>query len=322
MIDFFEKLSEEIKNHDEIILMTHSTPDLDGLGSAIVLSEVIKQYGKECYIVAPKNLINKTLNKALNYLSENGMILPFKYEKIISDNNSLLIILDVHESKLLESEEVLSKIKDRCVIDHHLTINKKIESKYEFIDDNMSSTVEILCTYLKYKDVKVDSIYYTLLLAGLYQYTNYFTLKTTSDTFLVASYLIKMGADNKVEHDFLKESMESAIARYEYIKKCDKLNDNVYLCVIDDRTCSNITVAKIADEMLKFEEVNLAFAVGVKENGQIVLSGRSCDNIDVCSIMKKFGGGGHFGAAAASISDNTIDEVIDKLKNIVRGNEL
>ena len=88
------------------------------------------------------------------------------------------------------------------------------------------------------------------------------------------------------------------------------------MCIIDDRQCSNITVAKVADEMLKFEEVELAFALGINYDGQIILSGRSCDNIDVCSIMKKFGGGGHFGAAAACISDNTMDEVIIKLKKI------
>ena len=33
--DFFKKLTDEINGHERIILMTHSTPDLDGMGSAI-----------------------------------------------------------------------------------------------------------------------------------------------------------------------------------------------------------------------------------------------------------------------------------------------
>lgn len=319
MMDFFEKLTDEIKIHDEIILMTHRTPDLDGLGSALVLFEIVKSFDKKCFIVAPKNLINKTLNKALNYLSESGMQFPFKYEKNIKDNNSLLIVLDTQNQELTESKDILS-FKHRCVIDHHcLAINKIKSNLCEYLDSDKSSVAEILCDYLKYLDINLDSKYYTLLLAGLYQDTNYFTLNVTSDTFECASYLVSKGANINLQHDFLKESMLSVIKRYNYIKKCEEIDDNVYLSLIDDRMCTSITVAKLADEMLKFEEVVMAFAVGLKEDGQVVISGRSCDNRDVCYVMKKFGGGGHFGAAAACVSDSSIDEVIDKLKKIVRG---
>lgn len=320
MIDFFKKLTLEIKNHDRIILMTHQIPDLDGLGSAIAFSEIVKSFGKECCIVAPKNLINKTLNKALKYLSDSGIFVPFKYEKSFEYGNDLLIILDVQESRLTECEKLLFDINDRCVIDHHSSGLTVIENNAcEYLDDSKSSTVQIICEYMKYLGLELDFEYNTVLLAGLYQDTNYFTLKTTPETFDTASYLLKRGADIMLSHYFLKESMSSAIKKYDDIKRVKKIDRGVYLCVIDDRKCTNITVAKIADELLKFDDVNLAFAIGEKRNGDVVISGRSCDNIDVCSMMRKLGGGGHFGAAAALVHGGSISEAQDKLVEIVRG---
>lgn len=320
MIDFFEKLTLEIKRHDRIILMTHQIPDLDGLGSAIALSEIVKSFGKECCIVAPKNLINKTLNKALKYLSDCGVVIPFKYEESFKYGNDLLIVLDVQEEKLTECGKLISIIKDRCVIDHHSSGLTVIDDNVcEYLDDSMSSTVQIICSYMQYLGIEIDYEYNTVLLAGLYQDTNYFTLKTTSETFDTASYLLNSGADIMLSHYFLKESMRSAIKKYEDIKKVRKIDNNVYISIVDDRKCTNITVAKIADELLKFDDVNLAFAIGEKRNGDVVISGRSCDNIDVCSMMKQLGGGGHFGAAAALVHDGTIDDVYEKLIQIVRG---
>ena len=116
MKKFFDRLKNSIDKHDRIVLMTHSVPDLDGLGSAIAFSEIVKKMGKECFIVAPKKLINKTLNKAITYLEEEGKVIPFKYEKAI--NGDLLVIFDTCEDNLVECLDILS-IKDKFIIDHH-----------------------------------------------------------------------------------------------------------------------------------------------------------------------------------------------------------
>ena len=40
-MNVFDKLTESIKNHNLIILMTHARPDLDGMGSAFILAFLI-----------------------------------------------------------------------------------------------------------------------------------------------------------------------------------------------------------------------------------------------------------------------------------------
>ena len=317
MNDFFKKLTYQMDKHDRIILMTHSTPDLDGMGSAMAFSEIVRKLGKECYIVAPKNLINKSLIKAINYLEENKKLIPFKYEKTIGENNDLLIIFDTEEENLVECENLL-KIKDKIVIDHHSKGINLIESSLSYLDENMSSTIEIVCEYLKYLDISLDKYYYTVMFAGLYVDTNSFTLKVTTKTFENASFLIKGGADSIKWQYFLKNSMEDILNLYSYIEKCVKLDKDIYLCEVDDRFSTSIDLAMIANKILKFEGVKMAFAIGMASPSLVLISARSNGEVDVSKIMKEFGGGGHFSAAAAKIESDEVEDVISHLKKYLR----
>lgn len=313
MKEYFERLTNSINSHEKIVLMTHSVPDLDGLGSAIAFCEIVKKLGKKCEIVAPKKLINKTLNKGIQYLKDEGFIIPFKYEKSI--DGDMLVIFDASENYLIECPDLLT-MKDRFIIDHH-SLGDDIISGDMFLDDSKSSTVEIICEYLKYLDLQIDSRIYTVLYAGLYQDSNGFVLKTLPRTFEIASYLLTSGANINLSYSILKESMESITSRYDYIKKSEEISDGIYLCVLDDRQCTRMTLAKVADEMIRFEEASAAIAVGRHGNYTLV-SARSCGNVDVFSFMKKLGGGGHFGAAAARC-DESIENIILKIKKIVMG---
>ena len=317
MKEFFKKLTDEINSHERIILMTHSVPDLDGMGSAIAFSEIIKKLGKECYIVAPKKLINKSLIKAINYLEENDIIVPFKYEKTIDGDNDLLIIFDTEEKNLVESADLL-KIKDKVVIDHHSKGLNLIESSLSYLNDSMSSTIEIVCEYLQYLDISLEKYYYTVMFAGLYVDTNSFTLKVTSRTFEIASFLIKGGAESIKWQYFLKNSMEDILNLYSYIEKCVKLDKDIYLCEVDDRFSTSIDLAMIANKILKFEGVKMAFAIGMACPSLVLISARSNGEVDVSKIMREFGGGGHFSAAAAKVESESVEDVISHLKKYLR----
>lgn len=317
MNDFFKNLTDVINNHNRIILMTHGTPDLDGMGSAIAFSEILNKLGKECYIVAPKKLINKSLIKAINYLEENNKVIPFKYEKTIDGDDSLLIVFDTEEKNLVECEDLL-RIKDKVVIDHHSKGLNIIESSLSYLNENMSSTIEIVCEYLKYLHISLDKYFYTMMFAGLYIDTNSFTLKVTPKTFENASFLLEGGVDSIKWQYFLKNSMEDILNIYSYIEKCVKLDKDIYLCEVDDRFSTSIDLAMIANKILKFEGVKMAFAIGMSSPSTVLISSRSNGEVDVSKIMKKFGGGGHHSAAAAKIDSESVENVISHLKKYLR----
>lgn len=319
MTDFFKKMTECIENHDTIYLMTHSTPDLDGMGSAIAFNEILRKMGKECYIIAPKNLINKSLIKAVSYLEENDIVIPFIYEKNINFNGDLLIILDTQEKDLVESKSILDKECDRIVIDHHSRgINIIDDCVCSYLDDSKSSIIEIVCEYLKYLNYSLDKKYYTIMFAGLYVDTNGFSLKTSSRTFEIASFLINGGVDNEKWQSFLKNSMEDVLNMYSYIEKCVKLDKDVYLCEVSDKFCSSVELAMIANKIMKFENVKIAFAVGLSDSSTVLISARSTDKVDVSKIMRNFGGGGHYSAAAARVTSQSIESIISDIKKYVK----
>lgn len=322
MRDVFEKLNENIKKHDEIIIMTHARPDLDGMGSALVLYKIVKSMNKPCYIVSPKEKIYRSLDKAMNLLYKNDIKFNLKTaDEIINSkfSNPLLFVLDTQKPELVESERVLEYIKDKIVIDHHIgTLDTIDDAIYKYDDANKSSIAEVMAEYLKFLDLKIESLIMTVLFAGMVVDTSSFSIKTTAHTFDMAAFLAKNGADFVLMQELLKEPKEEMTQRYVYINNSEEVLKDVLICKMDDKVHGNVDIALLAKELLKFEDVKASFAVGKLSHKIVGISARSMGEINVGEIMEKFGGGGHLTDAAAQIKDKTVDEVYTMLKNTIK----
>ena len=322
MRDVFEKINENIKKHDEIIIMTHARPDLDGMGSALVLYKIVKSMNKPCYIVSPKEKIYRSLDKAMNLLYKNDIKFNLKTaDEIINSkfSNPLLFVLDTQKPELVESERVLEYIKDKIVIDHHIgTLDTIDDAIYKYDDANKSSIAEVMAEYLKFLDLKIESLIMTVLFAGMVVDTSSFSIKTTAHTFDMAAFLAKNGADFVLMQELLKEPKEEMTQRYVYINNSEEVLKDVLICKMDDKVHGNVDIALLAKELLKFEDVKASFAVGKLSHKIVGISARSMGEINVGKIMEKFGGGGHLTDAAAQIKDKTVDEVYTMLKNTIK----
>ena len=317
----FEKLTQNIKNHNNIVLMTHKRPDLDGMGSCIALSKIIESMKKEVYIVYPEEQVNVSLEKGIKAISDKGIKINFLtackiFEKI--NNDTLLIVLDTQTPELVENAELLDKIKDIFVIDHHMNSSSHIEKAiFEYINSNKSSIVEIITGYLKYLNKRLDPIIITIMLAGMEIDTNGYNLKTSENTFKTAAYLTKKGADSIIKQEILKGSREDFIRRHNCIKNSYYIKDKYLLCEMPDEIYDSVDLAIVADEMLRFEDVDVSFIIGrIKEN-IVGVSARSLGNISVGTIMSSIGGGGNVTDAAAQIPDKTIKEVVEMIKKAI-----
>lgn len=322
MRDVFEKINENIKKHDEIIIMTHARPDLDGMGSALVLYKIVKSMNKPCYIVSPKEKIYRSLDKAMNLLYKNDIKFNLKTaDEIINSkfSNPLLFVLDTQKPELVESERVLEYIKDKIVIDHHIgTLDTIEDAIYKYDDANKSSIAEVMAEYLKFLDLKIEPLIMTVLFAGMVVDTSSFSIKTTAHTFDMAAFLAKNGADFVLMQELLKEPKEEMTQRYVYINNSEEVLKDVLICKMDDKVHGNVDIALLAKELLKFEDVKASFAVGKLSHKIVGISARSMGEINVGEIMEKFGGGGHLTDAAAQIKDKTVDEVYTMLKNTIK----
>lgn len=313
MNDLFVKLNDLITKYDNFIVMGHKNPDLDVLGSSLALYSIIKDNGKDAYIFIDKDNIGKyndSIKNAIvkvdfNYVNEET------YEHILK--NTLLIIVDVHQPERLEYSDILSKEMDKVVIDHHIMHKNYIKNTLVLYNDTtLSSVSELMTFFCNYNNCKLKSVISTILLAGMEIDTNGYNLKTTANTYQAASYLMKMGADTILKQELLKETKDDYIKRADYIKNSFMINGRIAMCILND-ICEKEELAEIADELLKFVNVEASFVIGELENGNVGISSRSIGNYNVEKIMKSFNGGGHITNAAAEVVDKNIKDIKNEI---------
>ncbi len=323
-MNVFDKLTESIKNHNLIILMTHARPDLDGMGSACALKRFIESLGRNVLIVKPKIINNYSLERAINLYSKDFDLNFTSEDEILKmlDKESLVIVLDTNSMNVVESPKVIDRADNIIVIDHHCKMDNLINSTVmDYEDDKKSSVVEMIAEYLKYNGFKLDKITLTMLLAGMEIDTNTYNLKTTENTFKMAGYLVGEGADLILKQELLKEPKEEKLRRYAMLKDSYEIANKMHVCVLDDEVYSPVDLSLIANDLLSFDGVKAAFTIGRISDDTIGVSARSMGDINVGAMMLKLGGGGHLASAATQIRNKSKTEIIDELTKVIEGDE-
>lgn len=314
MKTFFEKFNEVINNYNKIVIMAHKNPDLDAFGSSLGLYELLNQLDKDVYIFLNKNeTCYSSVKDAIDMVDDIKYINEINYLDVV-DDKTLLIILDTHIKDRIYYKEILNHTSNVVVIDHHLKSKDRINNAIIlYINPLASSMAEIILYYSLWLNKKISSITSTIMLTGIETDTDGYRLKTTDKTFEAASVLMKYGADNITKHELLKESKEKYLERADYIKSSFMINSKTAICILDNKIVRNEDLSSIAEEMLKFENVFISFAIGKLDDNRFGISARSIGDYDVCGIMKLFGGGGHYNNAAAQIENANIKKIISTI---------
>lgn len=322
MDEIFEKMTVQIQNAGNIIIMTHRYMDLDGFGAALGIYEIIKKYNKKSYIIINEEEMDTSIEKSIEKLYRRVHFNFIDKEKVFKyiDDKTLLIILDVHKREMLECPELLDDVEDIILLDHHIKGNCMIENIIcSYLNTNFSSTVEIIVKYLEKENLKIESIVATIMLAGMYIDTNNFNIKTTSNTFLAAAYLMECGANNIIKQELFQENKKTVLRRQKLLKNSFMVNENVILCTLDKNIYVGSDLAKIAEELLQFEDVDASFVIGYVEQETVGVSARSLGKINVERIVKQLGGGGHKTDAAARLSNTSLTKAREMIVSILKG---
>ena len=112
-------LEELISECEKVIIMGHSNPDIDAMGSALGVYRIAKSLKKNAYIVTDKE------SASIRVFMEN---LPKEYDNVLIDKETglneinqetLLVVVDTHKKSYVEQPELLEKTNKIVVIDHH-----------------------------------------------------------------------------------------------------------------------------------------------------------------------------------------------------------
>lgn len=319
MKKLFEKLNNIINEYDSFIVMGHKDPDLDSLGSSLGLCEIIESFNKKAYLfLNDKHLenYNSNINQAFEKIDRTIKCVNEKsYKKV--EGNTLLIITDTHIKERLEYPNLVD-VFDVVVLDHHIKSKNYIkETKFLYIDSNLSSMSELITYYAKYLNLDLDNVIATILLAGIEIDTTGFNVKTTNRTYEAAATLMEMGADSILKQELLKETKEEYMKRATFIRNSFMVNENIAMCILGG-VVNSLELASVAEELLTFEDVEASFTIGKIKENEVGISARSLGDIDVREIIKKLGGGGHSLNAAAQVKDKTIKEIKNELIKFIK----
>ena len=310
-------LEELIKENDKIMIMGHTNPDIDAIGSALGVYRIAKTLGKEARIVA--NVETPSIKDLYESIKDQYQEVFINSETALAqvDSETLLVVVDTHKKTYVESPELLTKTNKIVVIDHH-------RRSADFIDNSIltfqevyaSSAAELVTEIIQYtqNEVELSEVEAEALYAGIMMDTKNFTFKTGVRTFEAAAYLRRCGVDIIKVKKWFQSDLESYNTISEIVRKAEIVRDSIGISIYDvQEKETSLICAKAADELLTIGNITASFVLGLMEDGKVCISGRSIGDVNVQMILEKLGGGGHITLAGAQLENVTIDEAKQEL---------
>lgn len=313
-----QNLVKIIKEASSVFLMAHKDLDLDAINSCIGMDYYLKRANKTSYIIIDDKIPEPGVKKVLDVEANKRTIIKSKMVEELVDESSLLIILDTNKEKLVQNPDVIKLFKKTINIDHHDKTKESIKTNLSIIDEDTSSTCEMLTEFLKENEIKLTSKIATLLLGGIILDTNYYRANVSPETFYNSYYLTKCGAKVNDINELLKQNIKDYIKRQKIISSAKVINNIAIGKGLQRSEYKKEELAKTADSLLTFNKIIASFVVAKIDKDIIGISGRSMGEINVGQILEMFGGGGTEMEGAAKIENSNVNKVIEELSIIIR----
>jgi c-di-AMP phosphodiesterase-like protein len=91
----------------------------------------------------------------------------------------------------------------------------------------------------------------------------------------------------------------------------------ISVCTSEGVSSPTVVGAQAANELLNIVGIKASFVL-TDYNDTVYISARSIDELNVQVVMEKIGGGGHMSVAGAQLSECTILDAMEQVKDILR----
>ena len=318
-------IHEIIQESDEVFIMGHQNEDFDALGAALGVSRMARQLKKPVHIILSD--FNTGISKFTEGLKAkegySELFLPASRLINITAEKPVLFVVDTHIPHLTASPDLLDRIKDIVVIDHHRRSSNFIKNaRLTYSEPATSSTSELVTELLYYfnEDMNLPRLEATALYAGILVDTKNFAVQTGVRTFDAAAYLRRCGADPIVVWQMFRSDFETEQAKAKAKARAQMLPNGLIITKCADELPNiQVIAAQVADSLLRIEGANASMVVFQLSPDTVGISARSTGAINVQVIMEQFGGGGHQNVAGAQITGTSLEDVYN---NVIKATQL
>lgn len=318
-----QALKEIISAKDRVVVMGHKITDVDALGAAIGIYRAGKSLGKPVHIVIndPTTSIRPLMSGFMNTPDYEPSMFVDKSDALeLVDSNTVLVVVDTNKPNYTECPELLHLAKTIVVFDHHRRGDEVISNAVlSYVEPYASSTCEMVAEILQYfsDDIRVRSMEADCLYAGMVIDTSNFTSRAGVRTFEAAAFLRRCGADITRVRKMLRDNLNSYQARADAVRNAFIYREYFAIsrCPSEGLESPTVVGAQAANELLNIAGVKASFVL-TSYNGEVFISARAIDEVNVQVLMEKMGGGGHINIAGAQ-SQATIEETEQLLKDII-----
>lgn len=293
-----DNIKEEIQRANDIVVLTHESPDGDAVGSALAMYLTLKKLGKTVDVIIPEYASIFSFLPGANEIKKEGK----------QEAYDLAISVDVTGINRLNGfANYFETAKVKIQIDHH-QINEMF-ADYNFVNPDSPACAQNLIFIIEQLGVEIDKEIGTCLLTGIITDTGGFKYEGVSaETFEFTSWLLAKGVNVS---DVYKRVMQTKTrANFELRKlimsRMEFLNDNkvafTYMTLEDEKNANaepgdHEGLVEIGRDI---EGVEVSIFLREVEKGYKV-SLRSNNYVNVSDVCTAFSGGGHKRAAGCTI---------------------
>ena len=313
------RAAQQIHNHirsvNNLTLVSHPNPDGDTLGAAVAFAEYLQTLGKSVKIFCVTPVPEK-----FNFL---GNIHLISNDPEVFLEPETITVLDCGDLRFAGVAEILKDHPATIInIDHHAT--NQGYGHLNMVIPNAASTTEVVYSFFKINNIKINPLMATALLTGLITDTDNFSYITSSASLTTAGELLRLGANwNAINNSLVKNKSIATLKLWGLIlsRLIKKENSDItytYLTIKDlvQYNINDEEVEGVSNFLNKLDGAKISLFIKETADGKIKGSFRTTnDNIDVSALAKKLGGGGHKKAAGFT-TDGTIASVVDKIDSL------
>ncbi len=326
--DTINNLKNTIKNSKNMTILCHHNADPDAIGSALSMQYLVNLLNKNCNVRVVCDSISALSKSILKEYELSKLVEVEEYPKL---GDTVIFVDTSNLNQLKIFEEELSN-KNLIIIDHHKKTSLYDKCNLKIINENSTSTCEIVSYIFKYMNIFPPKYIRELLLCGIVYDTKHLK-KGKGNTFEIIGWLIKKINYQKILYLLSTESDISK--RIAHLKSCSRMD----IKMVDDYIVSLSHASSYESSCAKTIVsigADIAFVVAVKsKNREIRVSARCrpsvSKKISLAYLMEKIGkmlngeGGGHAEAAGLNAhyekgrkKEDIIKEVLNICYNVFK----